>query len=64
VPTSTRPEIRALVCHHRAFLDPAPHADTLRHAPDVFFARVRGLSTAQRSHLTAWLEREGTAAPR
>jgi hypothetical protein len=63
-PTTTRPEVRALVRHLQAFLDPVDLAAGWCHAPDVFFARWPALPAARRAAFTVWLAEHGAALAR
>jgi hypothetical protein len=56
VPTTTRPPVVAFVRHLQAFLDPQDSELAWRAAPDLFFARLPGLSAARRACLAARLE--------
>jgi hypothetical protein len=56
VPTSTREPVRRFVRHLRATVDPVHLGRLWCHAPDVFFARLPGLSPARRACVAAWLE--------
>lgn len=56
LPSSTREPIRRFARHLRAFVDPVHLGRAWRDAPDVFFARLPGLSPAQRAYFARWLE--------
>jgi hypothetical protein len=60
-PASGRPEVRRFVRHLQAFLDPVDAGLAWAHAPDLFFARLPGLSAARRAYLERWLGAHGDA---
>jgi hypothetical protein len=49
------------VSHLQAFLDPVDLERWWRDAPDVFFARLHGLSGRKRRHFTSRLDATGAA---
>ncbi len=55
LPTAARPAVRRFVRHVQAFFDPADAELAWRAAPDLFFARLAGLSAARRAELAARL---------